>query len=114
MKLVNKEQFERALLQLKAGKDDIRPSDVVVFSEPLRTALNRAVRIGRISLTDLARELEIDRELAKEIAAILISRRLFQISAFSNEKETFYETRLSAMTRPLARPPSDIFKKLDN
>jgi len=111
---VNKEQFERALQEIKAGKEDIRPSDVVVFSEPLRSVLNRAVRIGRISLTDLCRDLELDREKAGEIAAVLISRHLFQVSAFSNEKETFYETRLSAMTRPLGRPPSDIFKKLDN
>ncbi len=111
---MNKERFERALSEVSAGKGDIRPSDVVVFSEPLRTALNRAIRIGRISLTDLAKEMDLEREQTREIAAILIIRHLFQLSAFSNEKETFYETRLSAMTRPMARPPSDIFKKLDN
>lgn len=111
---MNKNQFERALQEVKAGKEDIRPSDVVVFSEPLRTVLTRAIRIGRISLTDLSSELELEREQVKELIAVLISRHLFQVSAFSNDKETFYETRLSAMTRPMARPPSDIFKKLDD
>ena len=51
---MNKEQFELALRELKAGKEDIRPSDVAFFSEPLRSALNQAIRIGRISLTDFA------------------------------------------------------------
>ncbi|MBI2758834.1 MAG: hypothetical protein HYX49_09165 [Chloroflexi bacterium] len=111
---MNQEQYERALLEIKAGKEDIRPSDVIVFSEPLRSTLTRAVRIGRISLTDLARELELERERAREIVELLINRNLLRVSSFSNDKETFYETRLSAMTRPLGRPPSDIFKKLDD
>ena len=108
---MNKDQFKRTLEEIKAGKGDIHPSDVVVFSEPLRTVLTRAVRIGRISLTDFAGDLEIENEQAKEIIKVLISRHLFQVSAFSNDRETFYETRLSAMTRPMPRPPSEIFRK---
>ena len=111
---MNKEQFERALQELNARKEDIRPSDVVIFSEPLRSVLNQAVRIGRISLTDLAKQLEIEREQAGQIAENLIARHLFQASGFSTSKETFYETRLSAMTRPLGGPRPDIWKKLDN
>ena len=111
---MNREQFERALQELKARQDDIRPSDVMTLSEPLRSVLNQAVRIGRVSLTDLANQLEIEREQMKQIAEILIARHLLQISGFSNDKETFYETRLSAMTRPLARPRPDLWKKLDD
>lgn len=113
-KALNKEQLDRTLQELKARQEDIRPSDVMVFSEPLRSVLNQAVRIGRVSLTDLANQLELGREQAKQIAEILIARHLFQISGFSNEKEVFYETRLSAMTRPLARPRPDLWKKLDD
>ncbi len=111
---MNAEQFERALQELKARQDDIRPSDVVIFSEPLRSVLNFAVRVGRLSLTDFARELEIDRELARQIVAILVARRLFQVSETSNEQEPVYEIRLSAMTRPLTRPRPDLWKKLDD
>ncbi len=111
---MNREQFERALQELKAGKEDIRPSDVMIFSEPLRSVLNQAVRIGRISLTDFAKQLEIEREQARQLADILVARHLLQISGFSNEKEIFFETRLSAMTRPLARPRPDLWKKLDD
>ncbi len=111
---MNREQFERALQELKARNEDIRPSDVMVFSEPLRSVLNQAVRIGRISLGDFAEQLELEREQAKQLADILIARHLLQISGFSNDKEIFFETRLSAMTRPLARPRPDLWKKIDD
>ncbi len=111
---MNREQFERTLQELKARREDIRPSDVMIFSEPLRSVLNQAIRIGRVSLTDFSKQLEIEREQAKQVAEILIARHLLQISGYSNDKETFYETRLSAMTRPLARPRPDLWKKLDD
>ncbi len=111
---MNQDQFERTLSELKAVKEDIRPSDVIVFSEPLRSALNFALRIGRISLTDFAKQLDLEREKAKQIAEQLVVRNLFKPSPFSNAKEIFYETRMSSMTRPLGRPASDIWKKIDD
>ena len=111
---MNQNQFESALQELKAGKEDIRPSDVVVYSEPLRSVLNSALRLGRISLTDLARQLELKREQAKQIADLLVTRNLFHVSTFSPENEIFYETRMSSMTRPLGRPRPDIWKKIDD
>ncbi len=111
---MNREQFKLALQELKACKEDIRPSDIAFFSEPLRSTLNHAIRMGNISLSDIAQRLEIEREQAKEIVELLVAHHLFQISGLSNEKETFYETRLSAMTRPLGRPRPDIWKKIDD
>ncbi|MGA7192401.1 MAG: hypothetical protein WBW94_02140 [Anaerolineales bacterium] len=111
---MDKEQFERALKELKIGKEDIRPSDVMDFSEPLRTALNQAIRLGRISLTDFLKLLELNREQGKQIISILVERHLFFISAFTSQADTFYETRLSASTRPMTRLRSDIWKKMDD
>jgi hypothetical protein len=111
---VNKEQFERALQELKAGKEDIRPPDVAFFSEPLRSALTQAIRIGRISLTDFSGLLESEREQAQQIISILVQRHLFYVSAFTSSTDTFYETWLSASTRPIARLRSDIWKKIDD
>ncbi|MBI5825586.1 MAG: hypothetical protein HZB18_16265 [Chloroflexi bacterium] len=105
--------FQTALKELEAREEDIRPSDVVLFSEPLRSALNAVIRLGRFSLTEFAEKLEFTRDQAKRIADILVERKLFTPSRFSNADETFYESRLSAMTRPLSRPPSDILKKID-
>jgi hypothetical protein len=111
---VDRQELDRTLSELRAGTDDIRPSDVVSFSEPLRSALNFALRIGRISLTELAGRLEIGRDPASQIADFLVRRNLLHVSALSSESETYYETRLSALTRPLRRPPPDIWKKVDD
>jgi hypothetical protein len=105
--------FQTALKELEERKEDIRPSDVVLFSEPLRSALNFVIRLGRFSLTEFAEKLEFTREQTKQLADILVERNLFAVSRFSNAEETYYESRLSAMTRPLSRPPSDIWKKID-
>lgn len=105
--------FNTALKELEERKEDIRPSDVVLFSEPLRSALNFVIRLGRFSLTEFAEKLEFTRDETKKLADILVERNLFVVSRFSNAEETFYESRLSALTRPLSRPPSDIWKKID-
>ena len=111
---MNQDQFERALRALESGQGEIRPSDVVLLPEPLRSVLNRAVRMGRISLTDFAGELGIDRDQAARITEILVARELFRISPLSDEKEAYFETRMSALTRPLTRPASDLWKKIDD
>ena len=106
--------FEDICIQLRASKADIRPTDVAIFPEPLSSTLTYVVRIGRISLTEFAKRLDLKTEQAHQLADLLIARKLFQLSSFSNPKEIFYETRLSAMTRPLARPSLGLWKKIDD
>ncbi|MBC7877267.1 MAG: hypothetical protein H7Y59_08870 [Anaerolineales bacterium] len=105
--------YETALQELEEKTEDIRPSDVVSFSEPLRSALNFVIRLGRFSLTEFTEKLEFTREETNNIADILIQRNLFEKAKYSTAKETYYEARLSATTRPLTRPPADIWKKID-
>ncbi len=110
---MSKSLYELAVKELEERTEDIRPSDVVLFSEPLRSALNFVIRLGRFSLTEFAEKLEFTRDETKKIADMLVERNLFEVSRFSNAEETFYEARLSALTRPLKRPPSDLWKKID-
>ena len=105
--------FERTLRELREHKETIRPSDIVLFPEPLRSTLNFAIRIGRISLTDFTKMMKLDIPQTRQLTELLVERKLLHVSAFSNDKETFYESRLSAMTRPLGPSTSDIWKKLD-
>ena len=105
--------YEKTIRELAISKEDIRPSDVVLFSEPLRSALNFVIRLGRFSLTEFTEKLEFTDAETKKIADILVERNLFVVSRFSNPEETFYESRVSALTRPLSRPPSSIWKKID-
>ena len=110
---MNEATYSLILRELEERKEDIRPSDVVLFSEPLRSALNFVIRLGRFSLTEFQEKLEATREQAIKISEHLVLRNLFAVSRFSNAEETFYESRLTAQTRPLSRPPSDIWKKID-
>jgi hypothetical protein len=105
--------FDIAIKELEERKEDLRPSDIILFSEPLRSALNFVIRLGRFSLTEFGEKLPFTRDETKRIADLLVERNLFAVSRFSNAEETFYESRLTAMTRPLTRPPSDIWKKID-
>lgn len=106
--------FEIAIKELESRQEDIRPSDVLFLSEPLRSAINFVVRLKRFSLTEFHEKLpEFTRDETKRIADLLIQRHLFDLSRFATEEEPYYEARLSAMTRPLTRPPSDIWKKID-
>lgn len=107
-------EFERAITELKAGTDDLRPSDVMIFSEPLRSALIQAVRLGRISLTELTELLGFSRDQTAQVADILVTRNLLHRSAHAAQEEPVYESRVSSMTRPLTRPPSDIWKKIND
>ena len=111
---MSKSLFEIALKELEERRDDIRPSDVIMFSEPLRSALNTVIRLKRFSLTEFSETLPFSRNETKRIADLLIQRNLFELSRFATEAEPYYEARLSAMTRPLKRPPSDIWKKIDD
>jgi hypothetical protein len=108
--------YETAFRELSSRKEDVKPSDVVVFSEPLRSALNFVIRLGRFSLTDFCNKLGFTRYQAKKLADILVERHLFvvQRDASKPPDETFYEARLSAPARPVAaRKSIDIWKKLD-
>ncbi|MBL8063283.1 MAG: hypothetical protein JNK32_09710 [Anaerolineales bacterium] len=105
--------FETALKELQERSEDIRPSDVIMFSEPLRSALNFVIRLKRFSLTEFGEQLPFSREEVKQLADLLVKRNLFELSRFATEAEPYYNARLSALTRPLTRPPSDIWKKID-
>jgi hypothetical protein len=110
---VSESLFELAIKELEERKEDIRPSDVVLLSEPLRSALNFVIRLGRFNLTEFTEKLGFSREETKRIADLLVKRNLFEVAKYSTEQETYYEARLSATTRPLMRPPSDLWKKID-
>jgi hypothetical protein len=105
--------YQIALRELEASSEDIRPSDIVTFSEPLRVALNFAIRTGRFSLTEFEEKLGFTREESKSLADLLVKRNLFEVTRFSTAEETYYQSRLTAMTRPLKRPPSDIWNKIE-
>jgi hypothetical protein len=105
--------YKIVIKELEASAEDIRPSDIVLFSEPLRSALNFVIRLGRFSLTEFAEKLEFSQSETKKITDILVKRNLFEILKSSTLTETYFQSRLSALTRPMKRPTLDVWKKLD-
>ena len=110
---MDQKQFDAICQQLREREDDLRPTDIFEFPEPLRSTLNQAVRVGRISLTEMVFKLDLTPKRARELASLLIARNLLRLSSFSSEKEIFYETPFSATTRPLGRPLLKTWNKDD-
>lgn len=106
--------YETALRELSARAGDIKPSDVILFSEPLRSALNFVIRLRRFPLQTFAEKLGVTREEARQIADLLAQRNLFHKQPSpADADETFYEARLSAPARPVSKKPLDIWKKIE-
>jgi hypothetical protein len=111
---MSESSYELAFKELSSQTADVRPSDVVVFSEPLRSALNYAIRIGRFTLTDFSAKLGFTRPQAQKLADILVARHLFVVKPDpSKPAEIFYEARLSALAHAPVRKSVDVWKKLD-
>ncbi len=104
---------QSTLSELKASAEDIHPSDIATFSEPLRIALTFAIRIRRFSLTEFEEKLGFTREETKNLADILVKRNFLEVTRFSTAEEIYYQSRFSATTRPLKRPPSDAWEKIE-
>lgn len=105
--------YQVALNQIQSNKSDMMPSDILGFSEPLRSALNAMIRLGRFSLTEFTEKLGFTREETKKIAEALAQRKLFEIAKYSTAEETYYTAHLSGSTRPLKKPDLDLWKKID-
>ena len=92
---------ERILSELHEREEDIGPADVALFPEPLRSTLNFAIQIGKISLEDFASRLGLDIPQARRLAALLAAKKFFRISSFSAGQAIFYEVGHASITRPL-------------
>jgi hypothetical protein len=112
---MNESLYEIAFRELSSRTGDVKPSDVVLFSEPLRSALNFVIRLKRFSLATFCEKLGFTRYQSRRIADILVERHLFFLQPDpSNPDEIFYEARLSAPARPSTiRKSVDIWKKIE-
>lgn len=111
------ELFETLKQELETSKNtgSLAPSDLVSFSEPLRGALNQAMRAGQVTLTELADMLHLPREQALEIARILKGKGFLQQRLNFDSDETIYEVRMSARTRKFDDTlPRKLWDKLDD
>jgi hypothetical protein len=87
--------FEQIIQELETSKSAIRLSDVVMFSEPLRSTLNFAMQAKRLNLTQVTDELKFTRDQSRQIAALLVERGFLKILSSPYDEEPEYETHLA-------------------
>lgn len=95
-------------------QSEILPSDVVKFSEPLRTVFNQATRDGQIKFSDICKILELPPEQAQQVIDDVIEKGFLHPTSPLND-EPVYEARPAVRTRRKDDViPKDILKKLDD
>ncbi|MEJ5241155.1 MAG: hypothetical protein WHS87_08155 [Anaerolineales bacterium] len=105
--------FEKLLLELDSHHGEIRPSDIGEFSNDLRAWLNFVLRLGSFSLKDLYTHLGLKIEQAQALADRLVLRNFIRLDETSSAENPRYETRFSSHTRPLGKPSTDLWKKIE-
>ncbi len=107
--------YETAVREISDCAGDLKPSDVILFSEPLRSALNFVIRLRRFALSVFEEKLGFTREQTEHIVNLLVERNLFHQRADDPAAagEAQYEARLSAPARPISKKPLDIWKKIE-
>ncbi|MDK1028514.1 MAG: hypothetical protein QGD88_10040 [Anaerolineae bacterium] len=92
----------------------ILPSDVLKFSDPLRAVLNQAARIGRISLSEVSKLLDLPPEQAQRVIDLIVEKDFLRRPSSLGDNPV-YETRLAVRTRKLNDElPKEILNKLDD
>jgi hypothetical protein len=87
--------FEQIIQELESSKEAIRLSNVVMFSEPLRSTLSFALQAKRFSLTELTEQLKFTRDQSRRIAELLAERGFLKILSGPYNQEPEYETQLT-------------------
>lgn len=91
------------------GDRDLTATDIVTLKEPLRSTLSGAIRAGRISREDLAKDLELSLDGASRLANVLVRKGIFQ-----SINETTYDVRVSGKTFSHERPGTrELWAKFD-
>jgi hypothetical protein len=105
--------FDRLQRELKKRPkvEGITPADVMELPEPLRTAMNKMVRKGSMTLSELTAELNLKTTQTRRLGAMLIEKGFLSSIEQEADGEIVYQTRF---TRKHGRGvPFDIWKKLD-
>jgi hypothetical protein len=104
----NPRQFLRMLEML--GDRDLTATDIVSLNEPLRSALNAAIRAGNVRLEDFAKDLRLSVRGASQLADALVKKGLFH-----HIDGTRYDVRVSGKTYSHEKPhTTELWAKFDN
>jgi hypothetical protein len=98
-------------LEKRSRVEGITPADVMELPEPLRTAMNKIMRKGSMTLSELTAELNLRTAETRRLGEILVEKGFLSSIRREADGEIVYQTRF---TRKHGRGvPFDIWKKLD-
>ena len=106
--------FDRLQRELKKRPkvEGITPADMVDLPEPLRTAMNKMVRKGSMTLSELTAELNLKTTQTRRLGAMLIEKGFLSSIEQEADGEIVYQTRFA---RKCGRSVSlDIWESLDD
>jgi hypothetical protein len=106
------EMFDRLQRELKKRSkvEGITPADVMDLPEPLRTAMNKMMRRGSMTLSELAAELKLETAETRRLGQMLVENGFLSSLEREADGEIIYQTRF-ARKRGV---PLDVWKALDD
>jgi len=106
--------FDRLQRELKKRPkvEGITPADVMDLPEPLRMTMNKMMRKGSMTLSELAAELNLKTTQTRRLGAMLIEKGFLSSIEQEADGEIVYQTRFARQCR---RSVSlDIWESLDD
>ena len=81
-------------LNKRSKVEGITPLDVMELPEPLRTAMNKLMRKGSMTVGELAAELNIEMVEARQLGEMLVAQGLLSLVEQKADGEIVYRVRL--------------------
>jgi hypothetical protein len=81
-------------LNKRSKVEGITPLDVMELPEPLRTAMNKLMRKGSMTVGELAVELNIEMVEARQLGQMLVEKGLLSLVEQKADGEIVYRVRL--------------------
>lgn len=109
--------FDRLQQELKKRSkvEGITPADVMDLPEPLRTVMNKIMRKGSMTLSELAAELKLKTAEAHRLGQILVEKGFLNSTGGKADSEIVYRTHFARKARKRGHGlPLDVWKALDD
>ncbi len=108
--------FDRLQRELKKRSkvEGITPADAMDLPEPLRTTMNKIMRNGSMTLSELAAELELKTAETRRLGEMLIEKGFLKSTEREADGEVIYRTRFARARKRGRGVPLEVWEALDD
>ena len=108
-------KYLKQVLDEQARVSGIALTDVLALPNPLRATLNKMMRGRSLTLTELAADLGVPSDEARQLADIMVAKGLVRARNPRDGGESSYRVRFLRKSKQRVRKmPTDIWKALDD